>query len=102
MHGFAYMDIHAWISMHGYACMDVFRGSVKRRFRILVPDPRLPGPGAGYPAAGPGFSLIPGPARLPGPGAGLPATGPAKKKAKNIFVWVQKNRYNDSFSLIEP
>ena len=39
-----------------------------------MPDPRLPGPGAG-PAAGPGFSIIPGPARLPGPGAGLPATG---------------------------
>ena len=61
---------------------------------IPVPDPRLPGPGAGYPAAGPAvlwnpsktpkrpvfdskkhfqqiFFFLPGPARLPGP---VPAT----------------------------
>ena len=32
-----------------------------RKFRIPVPDPWLPGPGAGYPAAGPGAGC-----RLPG------------------------------------
>ena len=32
-----------------------------RGIRIPVPDPRLPGPGAGYPAAGPGAGC-----RLPG------------------------------------
>ena len=31
------------------------------KFRIPVPDPQLPGPGAGYPAAGPGAGC-----RLPG------------------------------------
>mgnify|MGYP007024463401 CR=1 FL=1 len=28
----------------------LFNGPVTRKFRIPVPDPRLPGPGAGYPA----------------------------------------------------
>ena len=39
----------------------LFNAPVRRKFRIPVPDPRLPGPGAGYPAAGPGAGC-----RLPG------------------------------------
>ena len=71
-------------------CDGLLNAPVKRKFRIPVPDPRLPGPGASYPAAGPGFSIIPGPARLPGPGAGLPATGPAKKNKKKKLGGVRK------------
>ena len=41
--------------------LGLFNAPVKRKFRIPVPDPRLPGPGAGYPAAGPGAGC-----RLPG------------------------------------
>ena len=58
---------------------------------IPVPDPRLPGPGAGYPAAGPGAgypAAAPGAGcQLPGrpffgifSGSGLPEPGPAKNK----------------------
>merc|ERR1712110_1325606 len=67
-------------------------GKFRKRGPIPVPDPRLPGPGAGYPATRARCRIsscragnsYPGPdPRLPGPGAGYPATGPAKKNQKN-------------------
>ena len=71
-----------------------------------VPDPRLPGPGAGYPATRARCRIsgcragnsYPGPdPRLPGPGAGYPATGPAKKIQKN-----RKKFFHHFFTLISP
>ena len=65
-------------------------GPVKRKFRIPVPDPRLPGPSAGYPATGARcrISGYPGPvpdARLPGPAIFSKPKKSEKKIQKKSF-----------------
>ena len=84
-----------------YVLPDVLSGRLAS-CRIPVLDPRLPGPGAGYPAAGPAifrfvffhfFSFFPVRPGFPGPVPASRLPGRPKKTKKKMF----ENLVNHSF-----